>query len=147
MDAITCTERKTGGFVAFTDDFKRRLNAAFVASGLSRIEFADACNVSAPTVTRWLDARSPVTPELKRLKTVCDALDVKASDLIHGDVLPLSTATTKIAKARELARQSEKISREIAKILGHNDTPVEKSGRGRVKKCGANSGTICNRAT
>lgn len=105
MNTVYCSLRNFGDhLMSFTDDFKTRLKTAFDASGLTMRQLAKECEVSAPAVTRWLDKDSSVLPELKKIPSICRAINVSATYLVLGGEM-ISPPSPQVTKARELAQE------------------------------------------
>lgn len=90
--------------MAFTSEFKRRLQVSLAESELNKRALAKACKVSPSTVTRWMDESDSMVPHLKKLPAICSALNVSAAYLIHGHESMVPQAAD-VAKARALAAE------------------------------------------
>lgn len=118
--------------MAFTDDFKERLNIAFVKSQITKRQFAKNCFVSEPTAGKWLNKAHPMMPGIDKLPLICNALGVSPSDLIKGGEGPNNAS---IAKARELARQAQVLVNDVADLLSSaNEPSPSRRGKYSTKK-------------
>jgi transcriptional regulator with XRE-family HTH domain len=109
MGQAYCQVSNLGGTVAFTDDFKARLNIAFGKAGLTKRKFAQLCGVSAPTATKWLDTADSLTPILQKIPLIARVLNVTSGYLIDGD--------PKGAPDNRKAAKAKKLAAEIVKLL------------------------------